>query len=180
MSYTGTKYIDLPYLVKGMDVSFSGILTFIEKLALTQPALVQTAQPQPTNTQPPHTQAATGLPVADNVRTPSTAVSAGLDETECGSEPAMKKLAVEAHTPTATSTSALPTTAIAVAATSNTVGSSSSSSSSTSSSSVMSAAESFKADLCYSLQETMFAMLVMRIHILQLHTYHICIHAMQT
>jgi N6-L-threonylcarbamoyladenine synthase len=29
----GSKYIELPYIVKGMDVSFSGILTFIQKEA---------------------------------------------------------------------------------------------------------------------------------------------------
>jgi N6-L-threonylcarbamoyladenine synthase len=29
----GSKYIELPYGVKGMDVSFSGILSFIEKVA---------------------------------------------------------------------------------------------------------------------------------------------------
>ena len=28
----GTQYIELPYIVKGMDVSFSGILTHIEEL----------------------------------------------------------------------------------------------------------------------------------------------------
>jgi N6-L-threonylcarbamoyladenine synthase len=33
------KYIELPYVVKGMDVSFSGLLTFIEKQARTQIAL---------------------------------------------------------------------------------------------------------------------------------------------
>lgn len=27
----GTKYIELPYAVKGMDVSFSGLLSFVEK-----------------------------------------------------------------------------------------------------------------------------------------------------
>ncbi|KAJ2803595.1 putative tRNA threonylcarbamoyladenosine biosynthesis protein kae1 [Coemansia guatemalensis] len=32
----GSKYIELPYTVKGMDVSFSGILSFIEKLAKTE------------------------------------------------------------------------------------------------------------------------------------------------
>lgn len=32
MAKKGTKYIELPYVVKGMDVSFSGILTFIEEL----------------------------------------------------------------------------------------------------------------------------------------------------
>ncbi|KAI9501879.1 putative tRNA threonylcarbamoyladenosine biosynthesis protein kae1 [Coemansia spiralis] len=32
----GTKFIELPYTVKGMDVSFSGILSFIEKLAKTE------------------------------------------------------------------------------------------------------------------------------------------------
>ncbi|KAJ1951102.1 putative tRNA threonylcarbamoyladenosine biosynthesis protein kae1, partial [Linderina pennispora] len=32
----GSKYIPLPYTVKGMDVSFSGILSFIEQLAKTQ------------------------------------------------------------------------------------------------------------------------------------------------
>ncbi|ESO00076.1 hypothetical protein HELRODRAFT_185794 [Helobdella robusta] len=30
----GTKFLELPYVVKGMDVSFSGILSFIEKKAL--------------------------------------------------------------------------------------------------------------------------------------------------
>ena len=29
----GSKYIKLPYVVKGMDVSFGGVLTFIEELA---------------------------------------------------------------------------------------------------------------------------------------------------
>jgi len=29
----GAKYIELPYIVKGMDVSFSGLLTFVEKEA---------------------------------------------------------------------------------------------------------------------------------------------------
>ncbi|KAJ2766953.1 putative tRNA threonylcarbamoyladenosine biosynthesis protein kae1, partial [Coemansia linderi] len=33
----GSKFIELPYTVKGMDVSFSGILSFIEKLAKTEP-----------------------------------------------------------------------------------------------------------------------------------------------
>ena len=28
--FRGTKYIELPYAVKGMDVSFSGILSYIE------------------------------------------------------------------------------------------------------------------------------------------------------
>lgn len=28
-----SRYIELPYIVKGMDVSFSGILTFVEKIA---------------------------------------------------------------------------------------------------------------------------------------------------
>ncbi|KAJ2311883.1 putative tRNA threonylcarbamoyladenosine biosynthesis protein kae1 [Coemansia sp. RSA 2705] len=32
----GSKYIELPYTVKGMDVSFSGILSFIEKMAKTE------------------------------------------------------------------------------------------------------------------------------------------------
>lgn len=32
MALKGTNYIELPYIVKGMDVSFSGILTYIEKL----------------------------------------------------------------------------------------------------------------------------------------------------
>ena len=31
--YRGKKFIELPYIVKGMDVSFSGISTFIEKAA---------------------------------------------------------------------------------------------------------------------------------------------------
>jgi N6-L-threonylcarbamoyladenine synthase len=30
----GEKFIDLPYVVKGMDVSFSGILSFIEATAI--------------------------------------------------------------------------------------------------------------------------------------------------
>lgn len=29
----GKKYVELPYIVKGMDVSFSGLSTFIEKEA---------------------------------------------------------------------------------------------------------------------------------------------------
>ncbi|KAJ2490301.1 putative tRNA threonylcarbamoyladenosine biosynthesis protein kae1 [Coemansia sp. RSA 2050] len=33
----GSKFIELPYTVKGMDVSFSGILSFIEKLVKTEP-----------------------------------------------------------------------------------------------------------------------------------------------
>jgi len=32
MAKKGSNYIELPYVVKGMDVSFSGILTFIEDL----------------------------------------------------------------------------------------------------------------------------------------------------
>ena len=32
----GTKYIPLPYVVKGMDVSFSGILTKVQELAKTE------------------------------------------------------------------------------------------------------------------------------------------------
>lgn len=34
----GTKYIELPYTVKGMDVSFSGILASIETLVNTKMA----------------------------------------------------------------------------------------------------------------------------------------------
>lgn len=30
----GEKFIDLPYVVKGMDVSFSGILSYIEATAV--------------------------------------------------------------------------------------------------------------------------------------------------
>ena len=33
---TGTKFLELPYVVKGMDVSFSGLLTYIEKEAKTK------------------------------------------------------------------------------------------------------------------------------------------------
>merc|ERR1719403_333209 len=33
MAKKGTKYIELPYTVKGMDVSFSGILSYIENMA---------------------------------------------------------------------------------------------------------------------------------------------------
>ena len=32
MAKKGSNYIELPYVVKGMDVSFSGILTFVEDL----------------------------------------------------------------------------------------------------------------------------------------------------
>jgi len=32
----GAKFLELPYTVKGMDVSFSGILSFVEKLAKTK------------------------------------------------------------------------------------------------------------------------------------------------
>lgn len=153
VSYTGIKYIDLPYLVKGMDVSFSGILTFIEKLAATQPTLVQPTAAQSALVQSTHT-----LPAVDDAHTSFTTVSAGLDETEggSGSEPAMKKLALENHTPSTATSSAT-----------------SSNGSSSSSSGGMSVAESFKADLCYSLQETLFAMLVIRI--LYAYTVYTCI-----
>ena len=33
LALSGRLYIELPYVVKGMDVSFSGLLTFIEKEA---------------------------------------------------------------------------------------------------------------------------------------------------
>jgi len=32
MAKKGKQYVELPYIVKGMDVSFSGILTYIEDL----------------------------------------------------------------------------------------------------------------------------------------------------
>lgn len=32
MAKKGTNYIEIPYVVKGMDVSFSGILTYVEEL----------------------------------------------------------------------------------------------------------------------------------------------------
>lgn len=32
MAKKGSNYIELPYIVKGMDVSFTGILTFVEEL----------------------------------------------------------------------------------------------------------------------------------------------------
>jgi len=32
MAKKGSNYIELPYIVKGMDVSFSGLLTKIEEL----------------------------------------------------------------------------------------------------------------------------------------------------
>lgn len=31
LNFSGKKFLPLPYVVKGMDVSFSGILTFIEE-----------------------------------------------------------------------------------------------------------------------------------------------------
>lgn len=34
MAKEGQNYIDLPYIVKGMDVSFSGILSNIEELVV--------------------------------------------------------------------------------------------------------------------------------------------------
>lgn len=33
---SGSKYVELPYVVKGMDVSFSGLLTYIENEARTK------------------------------------------------------------------------------------------------------------------------------------------------
>jgi N6-L-threonylcarbamoyladenine synthase len=33
LALQGSKYVELPYIVKGMDVSFSGLLTFVEKEA---------------------------------------------------------------------------------------------------------------------------------------------------
>eukprot|EP01134_Creolimax_fragrantissima_P000675 CFRG0675T1 len=38
MAKKGNKFIELPYIVKGMDVSFSGILAFVEKAAKTMVA----------------------------------------------------------------------------------------------------------------------------------------------
>jgi len=35
MFFSGKKYLKLPYVVKGMDVSFSGILSYIEEKAQT-------------------------------------------------------------------------------------------------------------------------------------------------
>jgi N6-L-threonylcarbamoyladenine synthase len=32
MAKKGDKYIELPYIVKGMDVSFTGILSYVEEL----------------------------------------------------------------------------------------------------------------------------------------------------
>jgi N6-L-threonylcarbamoyladenine synthase len=32
MAKKGSQYIELPYIVKGMDVSFTGILTYVEDL----------------------------------------------------------------------------------------------------------------------------------------------------
>src|SRR5574338_177311 len=40
---SGQKLIMLPYVVKGMDVSFSGVLSFIERVAKTQLAQVRSA-----------------------------------------------------------------------------------------------------------------------------------------
>lgn len=39
----GKKFIELPYIVKGMDVSFSGLSTFIEKEAKCVELLVTSA-----------------------------------------------------------------------------------------------------------------------------------------
>jgi len=36
----GKKYIKLPYKVKGMDMSFSGILSFIEDLVTANPSVI--------------------------------------------------------------------------------------------------------------------------------------------
>ncbi len=36
MAKKGSNYIELPYIVKGMDVSFSGLLTHIEELCTGQ------------------------------------------------------------------------------------------------------------------------------------------------
>lgn len=36
LALSGSKYVELPYVVKGMDVSFSGLLTYIEKEAKTK------------------------------------------------------------------------------------------------------------------------------------------------
>ncbi len=42
MAKKGKNYIELPYIVKGMDVSFSGILTYIEELVTGK----KTSQPK--------------------------------------------------------------------------------------------------------------------------------------
>jgi tRNA A37 threonylcarbamoyltransferase TsaD len=35
----GKKYINMPYIVKGMDMSFSGLLSYCEDLILNNPIL---------------------------------------------------------------------------------------------------------------------------------------------
>ena len=35
--FRGKKFLELPYVVKGMDVSFSGLLSFIEVSAVCAP-----------------------------------------------------------------------------------------------------------------------------------------------
>jgi N6-L-threonylcarbamoyladenine synthase len=44
MAKRGKKFLNLPYVVKGMDVSFSGLLTFIEERA---PKLIQKGEYTP-------------------------------------------------------------------------------------------------------------------------------------
>ena len=36
----GKKYVELPYVVKGMDMSFSGILSYMEDLVCLNPSVI--------------------------------------------------------------------------------------------------------------------------------------------
>jgi N6-L-threonylcarbamoyladenine synthase len=49
MAKKGSNYIEIPYVVKGMDVSFSGILTYVEEL-VTGKKNSQTKKQKETNT----------------------------------------------------------------------------------------------------------------------------------
>ena len=39
IKFRGEKYIDIPYSVKGMDMSYSGILTYIEDIVQANPLI---------------------------------------------------------------------------------------------------------------------------------------------
>ena len=40
MAKKGKKYIELPYVVKGMDMSFSGLLSYMEDLVSYNPSVI--------------------------------------------------------------------------------------------------------------------------------------------
>jgi N6-L-threonylcarbamoyladenine synthase len=46
MALKGKKYVELPYVVKGMDMSFSGLLSYMEDLVRNNPDVIIKDDPE--------------------------------------------------------------------------------------------------------------------------------------